>query len=839
MGTDRTLDNSDRTNDMAQDGTVAGWQNTLEPNSEISITYQANMYNADTGVLIPDGSSVTVGTKVRFAPKAYQNADISWFGTGRSNDSPNGHWVANAAGPSASCSAQDFVNDYTTILDDVYSVYIPLSVNPPSNNVSVSGTASVNNLGGGVYEISGPGSVSASITFNSTYAKFYARYRDHRSGTTCVDIFGEPFCTTYVAGCYGDNTPMRTGWFTDGGCLLENTYAPLYCGGSVPGSPYQLSVPAQTITFNLTATPAVPANTPPTVSVSGPTSGTVNIPYSFDFTANDPENHQIQYGVDWDNNGSVDQGNPYGAAMNSGQTLSMSRTWSTPGTYTFRYWATDVNGAASGDNTHTITIAAAPPITADLTINGSNGPIDVAKNTTVNLNWTSANAATCSKWGGAWGSGQTISLSGSDSTVVNTTTTYMVNCSGVTDSVTVNVVNQTPNAPTVAYVTGTRETGETLTFNIRGTDPDNDNIFYEIDWDNNGTVDATTMTVPSGNTQNANHSWSAAGTVTFRARTVDTAGAVSGWTTHSETITLPPPPTTTFEIRVNSDAWRSSKPAPVDTNDTLQLRWDSTGATSCSGTNFNTSGATSNNSTGVTTPSPGSSIVFTLSCTGAGGTDTKSITVTAGLPNFNRPIATHGLSATFDPTTGAYDYVSISFQTTNNGVSGTTNTATYSLGLDSRSPITGSIPLLTRGSVSPNFTHTINTIPFGAHTATIVVDNGTDVTESNEGDNIYVYDFGGIIPPPDPQLTITADKVLLRNEETTTIHWSTVATYPTLSCRVVGPGVNIDPAPLTGSQPTQPISAKSEFIFSCRETTTNTTWSDSVTVETVGVVEEV
>ncbi|MBP9842807.1 MAG: hypothetical protein KBC62_02265, partial [Candidatus Pacebacteria bacterium] len=77
------------------------------------------------------------------------------------------------------------------------------------------------------------------------------------------------------------------------------------------------------------------------------------------------------------------------------------------------------------------------------------------------------------------------------------------------------------------------------------------------------------------------------------------------------------------------------------------------------------------------------------------------------------------------------------------------------------------------------------------------------------------------------------------NNETTTIRWDTVATYPTLVCSVSGPGMNLNPSGLQGSQQTQPITAKSEYTFSCVETTTNTTWTDSVLVETQGVIEEI
>lgn len=76
----------------------SGWSVGLKSPS-ITVSYTADVYNNTTGAKLSDGASVPIGTVLRFTPKAYADSDISWFGTGYSNDSPNGHWIANAGAP--------------------------------------------------------------------------------------------------------------------------------------------------------------------------------------------------------------------------------------------------------------------------------------------------------------------------------------------------------------------------------------------------------------------------------------------------------------------------------------------------------------------------------------------------------------------------------------------------------------------------------------------------------------------------------------------------------------------------------------------------------------------
>lgn len=99
------------------------------------------------------------------------------------------------------------------------------------------------------------------------------------------------------------------------------------------------------------------------------------------------------------------------------------------------------------------------------------------------------------------------------------------------------------NCTTVPYspsITGptTGEPATSYTFTFQATDDNSDTIHYEIDWDNNGTSDQTLPTgfISSGTSQNQANNWAAPGVKIFQARTVDSNGATSPWSTHTITI---------------------------------------------------------------------------------------------------------------------------------------------------------------------------------------------------------------------------------------------------------------------------------------------------------------
>ena len=87
-----------------------------------------------------------------------------------------------------------------------------------------------------------------------------------------------------------------------------------------------------------------------------------------------------------------------------------------------------------------------------------------------------------------------------------------------------------PGTPTLGGTTSVN-TGVSTANTVVATDPEGDNIYYEIDWDGNGTVDGTTASQSSGASTAIGNIYSTAGTYGVRARAVQTTDPtkVSAW----------------------------------------------------------------------------------------------------------------------------------------------------------------------------------------------------------------------------------------------------------------------------------------------------------------------
>ena len=152
------------------------------------------------------------------------------------------------------------------------------------------------------------------------------------------------------------------GNFTSGGAGTANT------GGGGGGGRFQ--VPGGNggsgIVILKYLTPTI--NSAPTSPViTGPVSGYVNIGNTYSLVSTDPESNQIRYGIDWDNNGTVDEWSPNGGYVNSGTSRSAVHTWASTGAKTFKALAEDSSGAQSGWTSFTVNIASAP-------VDGACGP---------------------------------------------------------------------------------------------------------------------------------------------------------------------------------------------------------------------------------------------------------------------------------------------------------------------------------------------------------------------------------------------------------------------------------------------------------------------------------
>ncbi|MEK7107442.1 MAG: thrombospondin type-1 domain-containing protein, partial [Patescibacteria group bacterium] len=124
-----------------------------------------------------------------------------------------------------------------------------------------------------------------------------------------------------------------------------------------------------------------PCNSPPSApTISGPTTGNPSTPYMFTFTATDPQNDQIRYGIDWSEpaDGVADTWLPSGITyVNSGTPQSVAHSWIGNGSHRFRALAQDAPGRnSSWSDTYQITLSARPSyiITASAGAGGTISP---------------------------------------------------------------------------------------------------------------------------------------------------------------------------------------------------------------------------------------------------------------------------------------------------------------------------------------------------------------------------------------------------------------------------------------------------------------------------------
>ena len=125
--------------------------------------------------------------------------------------------------------------------------------------------------------------------------------------------------------------------------------------------------------------------------------------------------------------------------------------------------------------------------------------------------------------------------------------------------------------------------------------------------------------------------------------------------------------TVTLEQSTDAGASWSTSSVVIGADDHLSLRWNSTGATACVGTNFYTATNVSGINYSITEPAVGLSTVYTVSCSGLGGTATSSITITKAIiptVQFERRIGTSSWSGD-DATISVDDEVSLQWSSTN------------------------------------------------------------------------------------------------------------------------------------------------------------------------------
>lgn len=197
----------------------------------------------------------------------------------------------------------------------------------------------------------------------------------------------------------GDNVRYGFDWDNNG---TIDEYTPFGASGASQSLSHAFS-PAASYTFQVYAedtgarrsTPTAftivisnvvgPVNQAPSVvMVAGPTTGLVNVSYSFTAAGNDPEGQALEYAFDWNNNGVIDNGEAWGSpVVILGQlqtSLTRSNVWTVPGIQNFNIYARDTMGAVSN------------PFPFQITITGGSSNIGFTLTNTTGLSTSEAGA---------------------------------------------------------------------------------------------------------------------------------------------------------------------------------------------------------------------------------------------------------------------------------------------------------------------------------------------------------------------------------------------------------------------------------------------------------------
>jgi hypothetical protein len=208
------------------------------------------------------------------------------------------------------------------------------------------------------------------------------------------------------------------------------------------------------------------------------------------------------------------------------------------------------------------------------------------------------------------------------------TATATASCVGGTHWGTTTCISDN-NAPTAPTITGNTSFYKNVlqNFIVTGTDPDADQVRYGIDWNNDNVAEIWTGFVASGVSMIPTNSWPTPGTYSFKALTQDIKGANSPWSPlFTVTVTNPPVPAAITSFTVDKNK--------IEFGQAIKLTWTSTDAPSCTmaslplpSINISDLAITANNNKSF---KPAKTTIYTLTCSGPGGNDSKSLTVTVG-----------------------------------------------------------------------------------------------------------------------------------------------------------------------------------------------------------------
>lgn len=402
--------------------------------------------------------------------------------------------------------------------------------------------------------------------------------------------------------------------------------------------------------------------------------------------------------------------------------------------------------ATTAASTKATSSATSATVTAAPTVSISVGPASIGSGGNALLTWSSTNAAACAA-SGAWTGA--INTSGTLSVSPTSTSSYVLTCtgSGGSTNATTSVTVASAPTPTVAMRTsqGSIAPGDSSVLFWSST---NTTACVETgDWSGLPTSSgALTFTLSS----NANYLLTCTGP----------GGAASADTTIAVTSAATPLPAVTM----------AASPSVVTQGANTTLSWSTTGATACTA-----SGAWSGSepTSGSATVAVAASGTYTLTCSGAGGSTSNALTVTA-LPPVSVALSANPANLVQGGST-----------TLNWSSSGATACAA-SGGWSGSEPSSGSL------SVSPSATTSYT------------------LACSGSGGNASSSATVTVTPVPPPSISLSASPATIAAGGSSTLTWSTTGAT---SCAASSdwPGS----LALAGSASTGALNASTSYTLTC------------------------
>lgn len=247
----------------------------------------------------------------------------------------------------------------------------------------------------------------------------------------CGQVSAGTYQTCTVSGSTSCNasTPSLPNGYGDS-CQRTNS-----CGNTASG----------TIGCDGTCNAAPPGSCNPFAPSISAGACTVGELYTVSVSATDPEGESIRYGVDWDNDGVVDQYMPSEGYVASGTTRSAGNIFSSEGVKTIRIRTENESGSISSFTSHTFTCtgSGSPLLDGGEEIDGAitAQPLLVRSGEPTTLVWDTNGVESCTVSGTNDDSFEGTSGTESSSALTSQTT-FVLDCDDgtVLDSVTVNIV---------------------------------------------------------------------------------------------------------------------------------------------------------------------------------------------------------------------------------------------------------------------------------------------------------------------------------------------------------------------------------------------------------------